>query len=174
LLALPPDTARETPLAGLPLALTWPAEQPLPVDSAAGLLALPAEADGVLIVREEPPSQPAPLDATTASLLAREALARLLPPPSQQPPFFRATDLPIAAGSRAWSFWVHSGDLGWLGPFAGSLSTGVTPDAGQPGAYTITYTVTWQQLFRRTHTWRLAVAPDGAVRLAAERGDALP
>ncbi|HEX6121957.1 MAG TPA: hypothetical protein VFY89_02300 [Ktedonobacterales bacterium] len=176
LVALATANGREeaAPVAGLPLAIAWPAEQPLAVDGARGRLYLPVGADGLLIAPTSPAPQAEPLDNLTASLLARAALARLLPPPSQQPPFFRASDLPILPGPRAWSFWVHAGDLGWLGPFAGTLRTSITPRAGQPGAYAITYEVAWEQLFRRTHTWRLAVAPDGAMRLIDERGDALP
>jgi hypothetical protein len=168
------SSAEATPLAELPLMVAWEADQPLPVDDRHGLVSLPAGADGVLILRETPAPSHAPLDTTTAALLARAALAHLLPLPSQQPPFMRASDLPITPGTRSWSFWTHSDDLGWLGPFAGTLSTSITPVSGHPGAYAVTYMIAWEQLFRRTHTWSLSVAPDGAVWLTAERGDALP
>ena len=91
-----------------------------------------------------------------------------------------ATVFPLGAGTpahpetRALDFWIHFADRGWQGPYPGTASVAVTSNGAQPGGYIVTFTITWRQLFERTHTWVCAVAPDGAVALRSETGDAVP
>jgi hypothetical protein len=38
----------------------------------------------------------------------------------------------------------------------------------------VTFSISWQQLFTRQHTWICLVAPDGSVQLQSDQGDAVP
>lgn len=172
------DAASGKTLATLPLHPLWSATQPLPVDAQHGLLYLLAAHGSVVIVRDGT-STPAP-SAATATILARAALATLLSDSNQDPPFVSAETFPLVAGSPAQpesgteQYWIHFSDLGWQGPYPGTASTSVASVPGKPGAYTVTFSISWQQLFTRQHTWTCLVTPDGAVQLQADQGDAVP
>jgi len=56
----------------------------------------------------------------------------------------------------------------------GGCRRGGCADDYRLGGYIVTFTITWQQLFERTHTWVCAVAPNGAVALRSETGDTIP
>lgn len=160
-------------LAVLPIRAAWSGEQPLLVDGARGLLYVPDASGTVLIVRDG--AQSASLAPGSALLLARAALAKLLPDTNQDPPFVAPETFPATSGTRPESYWIHFSDLGWQGPYPGSAASAVAPLAGSgAGGYTVTFTISWNQLFLRTHSWTCAVSPDGAVRLASETGDAVP
>lgn len=159
-------------LAALPIRAAWPGDQPLLLDSGRGLLYVPDDQGMVLIVRDG--AQPATLSAGSALLGARAALARLLPDTNQDPPFVSPETFPAAPGTRPESYWIHFSDLGWQGPYSGSAASTVSPQASRSGGYTVTFTITWNQLFLRQHSWTCDVSPDGAVRLVSESGDALP
>ncbi|HEX6540591.1 MAG TPA: hypothetical protein VF040_02465 [Ktedonobacterales bacterium] len=162
-------------LAALPLAARWPMSQPLPVDSAHGLLYLPADHGAIVVVRGG-----ASITSESAAILARAALAKLLPDTNQDPPFVAPDTFPLGAGppakpeTRTLEYWIHFSDRGWQGGYPGTASVTVEPESGQPGGYRVTFTITWQQLFRRTHTWVCAVAPNGQVTLLSEAGDTVP
>lgn len=167
------DAATGRSLAALPVRAAWPSERPLLVDGARGLLYVPDERGTILIVREGP-ALPA-LTSGGALLLARAALADLLPDTNQDPPFVAPDTFPATFGTRPQTYWIHFSDLGWQGPYAGAASSGTGPSpSGGAGGYTIMFTITWNQLFQRTHTWTCAVSPSGAVRLVSETGDAVP
>jgi hypothetical protein len=172
------DTRDGRSLAGLPLVARWPTYMPLPVDEARGLLYLPADHGAIIIVRDGAGN--AGLTAPSAAILARAALAKLLPDTNQDPPFVAPDTFPLGAGTpahpetRALDFWIHFADRGWQGPYPGTASVAVTSDGAQPGGYIVTFTITWRQLFERTHTWVCAVAPSGAVALRSETGDTVP
>ncbi len=166
------ETASGSALAALPLMVDWPSSLPLPVDSTTGLLYLPVAPETLLIVRDAAHSGHTTVDATQAAILARFDFSSMLPPADQHPPFIAAESFPPVSASQPLALWVYSSDLGWLGPYAGLATTQVLPRAG--GTYVVDYTLTWQQLFARTHAWQLAVAANGAVRLVGDRGDALP
>ncbi len=165
-------------LARLPLVARWPTYVPLPADQARGLLYLPSDHGAIVIIRDGAGN--AGLTAPSAAILARAALAKLLPDTNQDPPFVAPDTFPLGAGTpahpetRALDFWIHFADRGWQGPYPGTASVAVRPDSAQPGGYIATFTITWQQLFERTHTWVCAVAPDGAVALRSETGDTIP
>ena len=175
------DTRDGRSLAGLPLMARWPTYVPLPVDEARGLLYLPSDHGAIVIVRDSAGNTgSAGLTAPSAVILARVALAKLLPDTNQDPPFVAPDTFPLGAGTpahpeaRTLDFWIHFADLGWQGPYPGTASVAVTSDGAQPGGYIVTFTTTWRQLFERRHTWVSAVAPSGAVALRYETGDAIP
>jgi len=158
--------------AALPVRVAWPGSAALLLDDARGLLYLPTAGGEVMIARSTADSQPQ--RAATAVALARASLVRFLPDTNQDPPFLTPETFPLGEGTRPTTYWIHFSDLGWKGPYAGSAMTHAVPRGGQPGAYTVTFTITWHQLFERSHNWVCAVAPDGSVRLLSERGDAVP
>ena len=166
------ESAAGRALAALPIRAAWSGDQPLLVDSARGLLYVPDESGTVLIVRDG--AQSTALAPGSALLLARAALAKLLPNTNQDPPFVAPEMFPATSGTRPESYWIHFSDLGWQGPYPGSAASAVAPLAGSAGGYTVTFTITWNQLFLRTHSWTCTVSLDGTVRLAAETGDAVP
>jgi hypothetical protein len=176
--ALALDTRAGRTLAELPLVARWPTYMPLPVDQARGLLYLPSDHGAIVIVRDGAGNTS--LTAPSAAILARAALAKLLPDTNQDPPFVAPDTFPLGAGTpahpetRALDFWIHFADRGWQGPYPGTASVAVTPDGARPGGYIVTFTITWRQLFERTHTWVCAVAPSGAVALRSETGDTVP
>lgn len=166
------DAATGRALAALPIRAAWPGDHPLLVDATRGLLYLPDDRGTVLLVRDGPES--AALTPGGALLLARSALAALLPNTNQDPPFVAPATFPAAPGARPEAYWIHFSDLGWQGPYPGDAASAVSPLPGAAGGYAVTFTITWSQLFRRTHVWTCDVSPNGAVRLAAETGDAVP
>lgn len=175
------DTRDGRMLAGLPLVASWPTFVPLPVDQARGLLYLPSDHGAVVIVRDGAgQAGRSGITSASAAILARAALSKLLPDTNQDPPFVAPDTFPLGAGTpahpetRALDFWIHFADRGWQGPYPGTASVAVTPGGAQPGGYLVTFTITWRQLFERTHTWVCAVAPSGAVALRSETGDTVP
>jgi hypothetical protein len=176
--ALSLDMRNGRALASLPLVARWPTYVPLPVDEVRGLLYLHSDHGAIVIVRDGAGNTR--ITAPSAAILARAALAKLLPDTNQDPPFVAPDTFPLGAGTpaypetRALDFWIHFADRGWQGPYPGTASVAVTSNGAQPGGYIVTFTITWRQLFERTHTWVCAVAPDGAVALRSETGDAVP
>lgn len=175
------DTRDGRSLAGLPLVARWPTFAPLPVDQARGRLYLPSDHGAIVIVLDSAEQTgSAGVTSASAAILARSALAKLLPDTNQDPPFVAPDTFPLGAGTpahpetRALDYWIHFADRGWQGPYLGTASVAVTPNGAQPGGYIVTFTITWQQLFERTHTWVCVVAPSGAVTLRSEAGDTIP
>ncbi len=175
------DTRDGRSLAGLPLVARWPTYAPLPVDQMRGLLYLPSDHGAIVIVRDSAgQTGNTGMTAPSAAILARAALAKLLPDTNQDPPFVAPDTFPLGAGTpahpetRVLDFWIHFADRGWQGPYPGTANVAVTSDGAQPGGYIVTFTITWRQLFERTHTWVCAVAPSGAVALRSETGDTVP
>ncbi|HLY32798.1 MAG TPA: hypothetical protein VKQ36_17375, partial [Ktedonobacterales bacterium] len=115
-------------------------------------------------------------NAATAVILARAALVRLLPNTGQTPAFVSADTFPLDLnpGVRANDFWVHYSDIGWRGPYPGHARSSATDDPANPGAYTVTFSIDWTQLFTRTHTWVCEVTSSGVVQLISDSGDAVP
>jgi hypothetical protein len=175
------DTRDGRSLAGLPLMARWPTYEPLPVDQARGRLYLPSDHGAVVIVRDGAGNTGnTGITSASAVILTRAAQAKLLPGTNQDPPFVAPDTFPLGAGTpahpetRAQDFWIHFADRGWQGPYPGTASVAVTQNGAQPGGYLVTFTITWRQLFERTHTWVYAVAPSGAVALRSETGDTVP
>ncbi len=172
------DTHSGTLLGTLPVTAFQPSGQPLVVDAARGLLFLPATDGAVVIVRDAPAPASGGVNAPTALLLARSALARFLPDTNQDPPFVAPDTFPLAADPTdtgvAHNYWIHFSDLGWQGPYPGSAGVSVAPDARHPGGFVVSFRIAWYQLFARSHTWVCAVAPDGTVSLQSDSGDAVP
>lgn len=166
------DPLSGRPLAALPIRAAWPGDQPMLLDSGRGLLYVPDDQGRVLIVHDG--ARTAALSAGSALLVARAALARLLSDTNQDPSFVSPETFPAAPGMRQESYWIHFSDLGWQGPYPGSAASAISPLAGGAGGYTATFTITWNQLFLRQHSWTCDVLPNGAVRLVSESGDALP
>ncbi|MGH2515539.1 MAG: hypothetical protein ACRDHP_07770, partial [Ktedonobacterales bacterium] len=158
--------------AALPVRVAWPATEPLLVDATRGLLYLPDERGTVLVVRDG--AAPGALTAASAVLLARAALESFLPDTGQDPPFIAAASFPAAAGTVNLDFWQYYGDIGWRGPFAGTTATAVSTAPGSPGSYQVTFSMAWNEVLQRQHTWVCLVAPDGSVLLESERGDPVP
>ncbi|HEX8996763.1 MAG TPA: hypothetical protein VF812_12105 [Ktedonobacterales bacterium] len=150
------------------------ATQPLPVDTSAGLTYLLGDDNTILIASVARPTSYAAPNALTAALIARAGMARLLPDTNQVPPFVSAQMFPLGAGSVARNFFIHYSDLGWKGPYAGTASITDVRAGAQPGDYTMTFTLSWNQLFIRQHSWTVEVTPDGRTHLRADTGDGLP
>jgi len=180
------DAPSGQPIGALPLPAAWPATVAIPVDSARGLVYLAADHGAIVIAQDSQDSQDsmgaqnaqsgfAP-NAATALILARAAMARLLPDTGQTPPFVASATFPLdmSPGARDNDFWVHFSDLGWRGPYPGHASVSATADLANPGAYTVTFTIDWVQLFTRTHTWTCEVTATGDVQMTSESGDAVP
>ncbi len=166
------DASSGRALAALPVRAAWATSVPLLTDPTRGLLYLLTPRGTLLIVRDGAPA--GALTAGTAVTLARAALADFLPDTNQDPPFVTPQTFPLAPGTRPASYWVHFSDLGWRGPYPGSAATDVVDEPGHPGAYRVTFTLTWNQLFVRSHVWVCEVAPTGDVRLLSQSGDAVP
>ena len=169
------DARTGTLLGTLPVAALQPPAQPFVVDDARGMIYLPATDGAVVIARDAPTSG---INAPTALLLARAALARFLPDTNQEPPFVAPATFPLGADTSAagvaHDYWIHFSDLGWKGPYPGNAGTSVAPNARHPGGYIVSFRIAWYQLFARSHTWVCAVAPDGTVSLQSDTGDAVP
>ncbi len=81
----------------------WPTFQPLPVDQARHLLYLPADHGSIVIVWDGAPiRESAGINAATSVILARAALAKLLPDTNQDPPFVAGSIVP------AWRGYAHT------------------------------------------------------------------
>lgn len=159
-------------IATLPVSLApWPGWVPLPVDASRGVSMLVTE-NGWLVFARNVPTHALGNDARL--LLAHAALTRYLPDTNQQPPFLAPATFPLSAGTEARTYYIHFSDLGWQGPYPGTASVSVASTTDGTGATQITYGVTWDQLFPRTHQWVVRVAADGSVRLVDSSGDAIP
>jgi len=165
-------------LAALPLPARWAPAAPLPVDAGRGLLYLPADHGAIVIVQDGRGTSAdgggGGLTSSSALLLARAAMAALMHSTYQDPPFVAPATFPAQPGARAIGYWVASAAGGWQGPYTGDARTAIAPLAGRPGGYRVAYTIHWDQLFPRVHTWLCDVSPDGSVSLAAESGDGVP
>lgn len=146
----------------------------LPVDASTGLAYLPGDDMTILIVSLARPTSFAAPNALTAALIAREGMTKLLPPPTQNPPFVTAQTFPLGAGSIARQYFQYYPDLGWKGPYAGMASISSVTAGAAPGDYTMTLTISWDQLFLRQHSWMVEVTPDGRTHVRSESGDGVP
>ncbi|HEX8032801.1 MAG TPA: hypothetical protein VF510_03090 [Ktedonobacterales bacterium] len=173
------DASTAAPIAALPLRVAWNPTVPLLADATRGLLYLP-DTRGVLAIVRDPTGAPAALTPGAAALLARASLSRFLPDTNQDPPFLTPTTFPLGdsttPATRGARYWILFTDLGsvWRGPYLGTAQTAVAPDSAHTGGYLVTFTITWDQLFTRTHVWVCAVAPDGSVQLRSNTGDVVP
>ncbi|WIG57989.1 MAG: hypothetical protein OJF49_000734 [Ktedonobacterales bacterium] len=162
-------------VATLPLRIVQPPDQPLLVDYLGGLLYLTTD-QGALVIAHISPS--ATLSPATALILARAALAHLLPDTNQNPPFVAPETFPLTGDAHGATqnvnYWIHYSDLGWKGPYPGTAQSAIAFDSAHPGGYIATFTISWYQLFQRTHTWICVVAPNGSVSLQSDSGDAVP
>lgn len=158
------------PLVQAPEVSSWL----LPMDASAGLAYLPGDDNTILIASLATPTNYAAPNAVTAALIARAGMAKLLPAPTQSPPFASARTFPLGAGAVERHYFIYYSDLGWKGPYAGTASVGDVMAGAAPGDYTMTFTIAWDQLFVRQHSWTVEVTPDGRTHLRAESGDGLP
>jgi hypothetical protein len=174
------DASTANPLAALPLRVAWNPAVPLLADATRGLLYLPDTRGVIAIVRDPATAPSSGLTPGAAALLARASLARFLPDTNQDPPFLTPATFPLSGGtspvSRDARYWIFFTDLNftWHGPYPGTAQTTVAPDSAHTGGYLVTFTITWDQLFTRTHIWVCAVAPDGSVQLRSDSGDVVP
>lgn len=174
------DTTLGATVGALPLPAVWPAAEPIPVDTTRGLVYLAADHGAIVIAQEAASGQNdqsgVAANTATALILARAALARLLPDTGQSPAFVSAATFPLdtSPGARNNDYWIHFADLGWRGPYPGHATVSVTADLANPGAYIVTFSIDWVQLFTRSHTWTCEVTASGAVQLTTESGDAVP
>jgi hypothetical protein len=162
------------PYAASPVSGAWDAQRPLPVDSVNGTLYAPDASGGVVALSLARPTGAAAPDAATAVVMARAGLGPLLPNTNQTPPFLDAWTFPTTQATVARNFAIHYSDLGWRGPYPGHASAKIAKVGGQPGDYTITFAVDWNQLFVHTHSWTVELLPDGRVRMLSDTGDAIP
>lgn len=173
-------TGATRPSAGLPLvrplATYYDDASPwlLPVDSTAGLAYVAGDDNTILIVSLAQPTSHAAPNALTAAVIARAGMAALLPDTNQSPPFLSAQTFPLGTGSVSRQYFIHYSDLGWQGPYSGTASLGAVKAGATAGDYTMTFSVTWNQLFLRQHSWTVEVTPDGRTHLLADSGDAIP
>ncbi|MGZ3679319.1 MAG: hypothetical protein ACXWQR_12240, partial [Ktedonobacterales bacterium] len=162
-----------------PLRVAWNPTVPLLADATRGLLYLP-DTRGVIAIVRDPAGAPSALTPGAAALLARASLAHFLPNTNQDPPFLTPATFPLSDGTspaiRDARYWIFFTDLNfvWHGPYSGTAQTAVAPDTSHTGGYLVTFTITWDQLFTRTHKWVCAVAPDGSVQLRSDIGDVVP
>jgi hypothetical protein len=148
------------------------------VDSRTTSIYLPSAHGQVVIARYVGAGSSA-LNAETAVVLAHGALAHFLPFTNQDPPFITPESFLISATpigqTIPMTYWIHYVDFQWsLGPYPGTTSAAVAPDHEQKGGYLVTFTITWNETFLRTHSWVCAVAPDGSVTLRSDSGDIVP
>jgi hypothetical protein len=69
--------------------------------------------------------------------------------------------------------WLRDPTRGWLGPYAGQATTAIAA-APQAGEWRVTFSLGWNILFPHQHSWTWEVSADGAARLVADTGDAVP
>lgn len=165
-------------LATLPLRVAWSGAAPMLVDARTRAIYLPSSHGQVVIARYTGGGSSA-LNAETAVVLAHGALAHFLPFTNQDPPFITPESFLLSATpggqSIPMTYWIHYIDFQWsLGPYPGTTSAAVEPDSKQEGGYLVTFTITWNETFLRTHSWVCAVAPDGSVALRSDSGDIVP
>jgi hypothetical protein len=146
----------------------------LPVNPTTGLAYLPGDDNTILIVSLAQPASHAAPNALTAEVIARAGMAALLPDTNQNPPFLSAQTFPVGAGQVSRQYFIHYSDLGWQGPYHGTASLGAVKAGATAGDYTMTFSVAWNQLFLRQHSWTVEVTPDGRTHLLADSGDAIP
>jgi hypothetical protein len=165
-------------LATLPLRVAWSGAAPLLVDARTTSVYLPSSHGQVVIARYSG-SGSSSLNAETAVVLAHGALAHFLPFTNQDPPFITPESFLLSAtpGGQTipMTYWIHYVDFQWsLGPYPGTTSAVVAPNHDQEEGYLVTFTITWNETFLRTHSWVCAVAPDGSVALRSDSGDIVP
>ncbi|HET9111268.1 MAG TPA: hypothetical protein VFN78_10625, partial [Ktedonobacterales bacterium] len=146
----------------------------LPIDTISRLAYAPGDDNTILIVSLAPPTGHAAPNLLTAEVMARAAMAKLLPDTNQNPPFISAETFPIGTGTVERQYFIHYSDLGWKGPYAGTASVSGVKAGATAGDYTMTFSITWNQLFLRQHSWTVEVTPDRRVHLMADSGDAIP
>jgi hypothetical protein len=168
------DAASGKTLAALPLAVTSVPTAPLPIEETTGALYVPTEHGAVAIVRDAPDPAARALTPDTAALLARAAIARLLPRGGQNPPFITPETFTVGPGDRTLSYWAHDVEFGSDGPYPGTAQLQVAAAASAAGAYDLRFTATWDLRFVHTRVWVYRVERDGAVRLVSDQGDGLP
>lgn len=166
------DAASGSVVSALALPTAWPAIQPMLVNANLHLAYLLSLDGRVLFINTAANARA--LTPLTALALARSAMADLLPNTNQDPPFVAPETFPTGSGTRMYNFWIHFSDRGWQGPYPGSATTRMNTTPTPSGAYAVTFSITWRQLFQRTHTWVCEVWPNGSVRLVSSSGDALP
>jgi hypothetical protein len=167
-------------LAALSVAVASPPQQALaPIDANGERLLAVLGEHGTVIVMRESPLTAGGMTPDTAALVARAVLLKLVPqdagdPTPQDPLFLTAETFTPGPGARSEvPFMVRDPDVGWQSAAPGTADIAVAQAAG--GAYDITFTVTWtQHHFTHRHVAVLRVAPDGAVRVVSDTGDALP
>jgi len=173
------DTHGRT-LATLPMRIAWSGSVPLLVDARDGLLFLPGAHGQVIVARDTSGLRNTPpLNADTAVVLAHAAIANFLPFTNQDPPFVTPENFlmsgTVQGQTLPMTYWIHYSDFLWTkGPYPGTTEALVTPDSAHPGSYLVTFTITWNETFLRTHSWVSAVAPDGSITLRSDTGDIVP
>ncbi len=167
------DATSLRPYAESPISGAWDAQQPLPVDGAGALYAPDTSGAIVALSLARPTGMAAP-DAATALVMARAGLGPLLPNTNQTPPFLDAQTFPVTATTLTRDFAIHYSDLGWRGPYLGHVSAKIVQTGKQPGDYTVTFAVDWNQLFVHTHSWTVELLPDGRVKMLTDTGDSIP
>jgi hypothetical protein len=169
------EVADDTGVARAALPLRVAGGTTLLNDPARSLLYLPADGGAILVVQDNAADgRTAALTPGAALLLARAALPQYLPDTNQDPPFLDALTFWPCAGTRSLDLWIHFANRGWTGPYAGVARSEVVPSPAQAGGFRATFTLTWMQIFQRSHTWTLDVAPDGAVAFVGDSGDVVP
>jgi hypothetical protein len=168
------DAASGATLAALPLTLQAPPHLALPVDETTGTVALPAEHGAVVVVRDARGQPAGPTTPGSELLLARIAFTRLVSQGSQTPPFISDSTFLPGPGTLDVPFWTYDSVAGWQSASPGRAVMTVAPASACCG-YDVAFTVTWtQHSFRHVHTAVFRVAPNGAVQLLRDGGDALP
>lgn len=171
------DAAGKT-LEALPLPVAQASEQPLAVDEQHGSVYVPTDHGALASVQDAStsggPAKAHGLNATTATLLARAAVAVLPPQNGQNPPFLTPATFTVGPGSRSLNFYAYDADFGTNGPYPGTATLAVTPVAGQSSVYNVSFAITWNLRFPHMRSWIYQVAADGSVRLVSQAGDGLP
>jgi hypothetical protein len=175
------DAASGQTIAALPLPVHQPADQALATDSQNVTVYVPTDHGALAVVQalriSLGPHAPGGMNPATAALLARAAIATLPPQNGQKPPFLTPATFTVGPGTRALNFYAYDADFGTTGPYPGTATlavAGVGASASPPGAYNVTFTITWNLRFLHTRTWTYQVASTGAVRLLSQSGDGLP
>jgi hypothetical protein len=167
-------------IRALPIAVASSPDQPLVSIAANGEQELAVLAEhGTLMVVQAGPADGGTMTVDTAALVARATLLKLVPQDAgnatpQDPPFLTAHSFAPGPGLLAdVPYMVRDPDIGWQSATPGTAGVSVAGAAG--GAYDVTFTVTWtQHQFTHRHVSVLRVAPNGAVTLLSDVGDAMP
>jgi hypothetical protein len=168
------DAESLQPFAESPVSGAWDEQRPLEVDNVDAVAYVPDASGAIVALSLNHPESVAALDTTTAVALARAGLATMLPDTNQAPPFLARQTFPVIPSTLPREFAIHYSDLGWRGPYPGSASAKVVAQGKQSGDYTISFTVSWNQLFVHVHTWEVELLPDGRVKMLSDTGDAIP